>query len=156
MFFVLKRKLSYTETIASRKLVKLTVKFSFIHTKQIFSSILSKGLCGSEDCSFFSCWKRKFVFLDSMISFNAIRFGNMVCFKHRLKSVLRYLYAFKQILGSRNWHFLIVTFVKLAIFRCWAGSLQFETRTAISIICKLFVESNSGRKLYVGFIFLTS
>ena len=53
------------------RLAKLSQISNLIQTKQTFGSIIFKCICGSKDCSttfspFFSFWKVKFVFLDSM------------------------------------------------------------------------------------------
>ena len=61
----------------------------------------------------------------------------MVCFKYRSISVLRYRYVFEQFFGSCKWHFLVVDFVKLALLQTEVESVQLETRTAVSVICKL-------------------
>ena len=57
-----------------------------------------------------------------------VGFGNVVCFKYRSISVLRYRYDFKQVLGSSRLYFIVVNFVKMAFLHPQAESIQLETQ----------------------------
>ena len=50
IFFVLKRKLSYSEIFAAKKSVKLVPKSNLIQFKETFSSIISKCVYGRHHC----------------------------------------------------------------------------------------------------------
>ena len=131
MHFLLKRKLSYIEIFISLKSVKLVAWSSLIKTKQTFGSwpivLVGKKNFTQIHLRFF--WQTKFVFfLDSMSFFYAVRFGNLVCFKYRSISVLQYIYASKQVLGSCGWHFFVANFVKLAFLQPQVKSLHLETK----------------------------
>ena len=100
----------------------------------------------------FSFWQSEFVFLDSKSFFYSIQFGNAVCFKYRSISIMGYVYAIKQVLGSCRGNFLVVNLAMLAFFPTTTWELPaWNVGTPVFIICTLCLWKAT---LYDNFTFI--
>ena len=96
---------------------------------------------------FFFC-QAKIVIVDKMSFFYVLRFGIVVCFLRI--SVLRYLYAFKKVLGFCGWNFLVLNFFKLTFLQPQASLIW----TLVSIFWKiLWTGTLSDNLIYIMYPF---